>query len=123
MIFGLLGHENLLFGLELAEVLHPSLDKELLLTFGRLVVNREMMVVLEPVKMLILVQATEFFALFSLLLLDTFKEATVRRVMSQMPLVLLQSCKVDIPWQIPLTFEVHALQRQSGVCVGHSHHA
>lgn len=61
--------------------------------------------------------------LLSLLLLDAFEKATVRCIIRQVPLVWLLGGEVDISRQIPLTFEVHALQGQSRLCIRHTHQA
>lgn len=109
---------------ELSIVIHSPLNEELLLTLSRLVVDDKMMVVLEPIKVFVLGRfLVDVVALFGLLLLDALEEAAVGRVVRQVPLVQLFTGKVDVSWCIPLTFEVHPLERQSRFCVGYAHHA
>ena len=116
--------DDLFLWQEFAVVLEPSLDEELFLTLRRFVVDHEMMMVLKPVVMLIFdLLRVDINTLLGLLLLDTLEEAHVRRILSQLTLIRLLVGQVDVPRQIPLTFEVHALDRQSCLRVWHAQHA
>ena len=101
-------------------IFEPAFNEELFLALGRLVVNDEVVVVLEPIELLIATAGIVADTTLGLLLLDFAEEPYVGSVDGHGALVRLDGFKVDVSRQIPLTFEVHPPQNHGSLRIGHS---